>query len=133
MSGKTPSASRAGSRYASTVDLKAQSARAGDLKKHSLKNLQAEAFTAEELDDDEDEIVERVMIRSLDEKVAVGGKNFSKWKPVFHSLEIVEHTLTAQVKDRDSFWRLHEVCSNSALPISSSWTNQRRISTTLRI
>jgi len=117
--------------------LKAQSAKAGDTKKHSLKNLQAEAFkptpTAEELDDDEDEIVERVMIRSLDEKVAVGGKNFSKWKPVFHSLEIVERTLTAQVKDRDSFWRLHEVCSNSALPISSSWTNQRRISITLRI
>ena len=47
----------------------------------SLKNLQAEAFkpTIRPGDDEEEveEIGERVIIRSLDEKIAVGGKNFS--------------------------------------------------------
>ena len=82
LSGKTPTASRVGSRFGSAVDLKAQAARAVDLRKHSLKNLQAEALkptpTEQELEDEDGEdVVERIMIRSLDEKVAVGGKNFS--------------------------------------------------------
>jgi hypothetical protein len=68
------------------VDLKAQgqaSKSAKDLRQQSLKNLQAEAFkptpTRKEEDEaDGEEVEERVMIRSLDEKVAVGGKNFSE-------------------------------------------------------
>lgn len=85
LTGKTPGASRAGSRYASTVDLKAQASRAKDLRQQSLRNLQAEAFkptpTQEEIEAEEEEgseVEERVVIRSLDEKVAVGGKNFSQ-------------------------------------------------------
>lgn len=84
LSAKTPFASRAGSRAASTLDLKSHSNGSRlDLRKQSLKKLQAEAIkptpTDDEVqDEDEDEVEERVMIRSLDEQVAVGGKNFSE-------------------------------------------------------
>ena len=121
LSGKTPSASRAGSRHASTVDLKAQAAKAGDLRKQSLRNLQAEAFkptpTVEEIEAEEEdgEVVERVMIRSLDEKVAVGGKNFSE-SNFAHLMSVPRNTLTRQVRVKGSCWLSHEGCSNSARP-----------------
>jgi hypothetical protein len=76
LAGKTPSASRIGSRYGSSVDLKT-AGKGKDLRQQSLKNLQAEALRPGS-DADEAEEVERVSIRSLDEKVAVGGKNFSE-------------------------------------------------------
>jgi hypothetical protein len=66
LSGKTPSvsrmASRAPSRVPSTKDVKALE------------------------DADGEEEVERVTIRSLDEKVAIGGKNFSEFTPRHMSL-----------------------------------------------
>ena len=80
MCGKTPFASRAGSRYASTVDVKGAGKNV-DLRKQSLKNLQAAAIkpVGDDEEEEEDEgVEERVSIRSLDEKVAVGGKNFSE-------------------------------------------------------
>lgn len=58
--------------------------------RQSLRNLQAEAFKPtvrpgedrgsddDDDDEEEEEVEERVVIRSLDEKVAVGGKNFSQ-------------------------------------------------------
>jgi hypothetical protein len=82
LSAKTPFASRAGSRAASTLDLKSHSNGGKlDLRKQSLKKLQAEAIKPtpdDEVQDEDDEVEERVMIRSLDEQVAVGGKNFSE-------------------------------------------------------
>lgn len=82
LSAKTPFASRAGSRAASTLDLKSHSNGGKlDLRKQSLKKLQAEAIKPtpeDDVQDEDDEVEERVMIRSLDEQVAVGGKNFSE-------------------------------------------------------
>ena len=82
LSGKTPFASRTGSRAGSTEDLKSHAAsKSMDLRQQALRNIQAEALkptpTAREMEEDEG-VEERIMIRSLDEKVAVGGKNFSK-------------------------------------------------------
>ena len=51
------------------------------LRNKSLRNLQAEALqptTVDEDGEDGEEVEERITIRSLDEKVAVGGKNFSQ-------------------------------------------------------
>jgi hypothetical protein len=67
------------------VDLRTHAAKASDPRKMSLRDLHAEALkptpTVEEIEAEEEdgEVVERVMIRSLDEKVAVGGKNFSQF------------------------------------------------------
>ncbi|ORY32179.1 ABC transporter type 1, transmembrane domain-containing protein [Naematelia encephala] len=80
LAGRTPGTSRAVSRSASAKDLPAQK-KDKDLRVQSLKNLQAEALKpgAEQGDEaGEEEVEERVVIRSLDEKVAVGGKNFSE-------------------------------------------------------
>jgi ABC-type multidrug transport system fused ATPase/permease subunit len=81
LSSKTPGSSRVGSRVQSSIDLKAQGqkAQSQDLRKQSLKHLSALKEVEQE---DGDEVEERVVIRSLDEKVAVGGKNFSMWYSV---------------------------------------------------
>ena len=85
LTGKTPGPSRAGSRAGSQVDLKSYAAKAAkeDLRTKSLKRLQAEAIKPtpppqEITDEDQEAVEERVVIRSLEEKVAVGGKNFSQ-------------------------------------------------------
>ncbi|CAD6568215.1 MAG: hypothetical protein TREMPRED_004364 [Tremellales sp. Tagirdzhanova-0007] len=85
LAGKTPGASRLTSRNPSHVDLESQSTKKRDVgHKQLFKALPAEAVepTAlsedEELSEDESQIEERVTIRSLDETVAVAGKNFSQ-------------------------------------------------------
>jgi len=84
LSGKTPAASRLASRNASHVDLRSQKSRETDRRRQPLKNLQAEAFKPtvrpgeDRAIDDGSEVEERVTIRSLDEQVAIGGKNFSQ-------------------------------------------------------
>ena len=85
LSGKTPGTSRLTSRNPSHVDLESQSTKKRDAeqKQSSSKPLPAEAIKSIPLPGDEDfsedgsEVEERVTIRSLDETVAVAGKNFS--------------------------------------------------------
>ncbi|ORX38217.1 ABC transporter type 1, transmembrane domain-containing protein [Kockovaella imperatae] len=83
LSGRTPFTSRHGSRAGSSVDLKSHSAKVpkDDLRTKTLKSNHEDTtktrVMAAEADSDE-EVEERVVIRSLDEKVAVGGKNFSQ-------------------------------------------------------
>ncbi|KAI9634405.1 ABC transporter type 1, transmembrane domain-containing protein [Dioszegia hungarica] len=81
--GKTPSGSRAPTRQASRsgskVDLTASRGKEVDLRMAVGKSLvkgTVDAIGGDEADDEE--VEERVTIRSLDEKVAVGGKNFSQ-------------------------------------------------------
>ena len=84
LTGKTPFESRVGSRNASVVDLKAHATKVSDdLRTRALRKLQAEAMkptpaVPDAAGEDDEEIEERVTVRSLDEKVAVGGKNFSQ-------------------------------------------------------
>jgi hypothetical protein len=92
------------------------------------------------------EVEERVTIRSLEEKVAVGGKNFSgskipsasyhdgvwRFEGTFDSMiRLVPRTDSSlQARASDSFSPSRGACSSSAHPPSSSWTSRRRISTT---
>jgi hypothetical protein len=107
LSGKTPAASRFASRNPSRVDLKSRSGTGTPttaLPAESLKHLQEEAFKPtvrpgmEEDDKEDEEVEERVTIRSLDERVAVGGKNFSA------SIFVTQvRADKSQVKGKDSF------------------------------
>ena len=100
------------------MDLQAQkqaSKSAKDLRQQSLKNLQAEAFKpvpapkeVEDEEDDGEEVEERVMIRSFDEKVAVGGKNFSESAQLANHAKIRE--LMSQARASVSCSLLRVVC-----------------------
>lgn len=86
LSGKTPGPSRmpsrAVSRAASSKNLPAEGAKADrQSRAPALHSLQVEALKsgleANDEDEEDEGREERVVIRSLDEKVAVGGKNYS--------------------------------------------------------
>lgn len=83
-SGRTPTASGAPSRVGSKVGLNSLKASRKDLslgktqlKGSPLRKGLHDSPSEDGTEVDEGEVEERVTIRSLDEKVAVGGKNFS--------------------------------------------------------
>ena len=87
------------------VDLKVYAAKAAkeDLRTKSLRQLHAEAIkpTPKPEEINEDEIVEeRVVIRSLDEKVAVGGKNFSQSPVSLDQVELTKHRSRSKAASR---------------------------------
>lgn len=113
--GKTPSGSRAPTRQASRsgskVDLTASRGKEVDLRMAVGKSLvkgTVDAIGGDEADDEE--VEERVTIRSLDEKVAVGGKNLSTSSGRPCRLPKV---LIYQVRDNVSSWLSLAVCSSS--------------------
>ena len=78
--------------------------------------MEVESAEGDNEDGEADEVPERVMIRSLDEKVAVGGKNFSgsACSPSIFVFQDRSTELISQAKAKDNCLRSLEGCSSSA-------------------